>query len=80
MFLILLLSRTHFCVLLYIILYWWLGLVWGNSNLCVKNKKYTIKFKEQVVRYAKNILWTKQQRNLESIEKACISRRKKKIA
>ena len=53
MFLILLLSRTHFCVLLYIILYWWLGLVWGSSNLRVKNKKYRIKFKEEVVRYAK---------------------------
>ena len=54
MFLTLLLCRTHFCVLLYIILYWWLGLVWGNSNLRVKNKKYTIKFKKEVVvRYAK---------------------------
>ena len=35
-------------------MYWWLGLFLGSCyNLCVKHKKYTIKFKEEVVRYVK---------------------------
>ena len=35
-------------------MYWWLGLFLGSCyNLRVKHKKYTIKFKEEVVRYVK---------------------------
>ena len=58
MFLILLLCRTHFRVLLYRICTGGLVCSWKvvtmpNQNLRVKHKKNTIKFKEEVVRYAK---------------------------
>ena len=58
MFLILLLRRTHFRVLLYRICTGGLVCSWkvvtiSDPNLRVKHKKYLIKFKQKVVRYAK---------------------------
>ena len=47
----------HFCMLLYLILYCWLGLFLGICHNIlskpVKHKKYTIRFKKEIVRYAK---------------------------